>query len=122
MTVNETLKNKRIEMGLSQTAVAKYLKIPQSSLCRYEQGVKQGSNELITHKLVNFYKEEYKNLKPMDNDYVQRQKTLKENKKKKESSFSVRLDKIYNEELKKLTKNIEQKAMKRALKKILKEL
>lgn len=37
MKVNENLRKKRMELGLSQKDVGEYLKIPQSTLCRYEK-------------------------------------------------------------------------------------
>lgn len=122
MKVNETLRNKRIELGLSQTGVAKYLKIPQSSLCRYEQGVKMRNNELITHKLVNFYKEEYKNLQPVKQNYQHKLIQNVHKAKTKSNGLVAKFEKIYNEELKILSENIEQKAFKRTIKRMKKEM
>jgi len=59
MKANEILRNRRIEIGLSQAEVARRTGIPQASLCRYERGINKLCNE-NAKKLCDFYKLNYK--------------------------------------------------------------
>ena len=92
MKANEILKNRRIEIGLSQAEVARRTGIPQASLCRYERGIHKLSNE-NAKKLCDCYKINYKFFTGEPRMYVK-----KENVTQKEKPVRVEVKEIKKEE------------------------
>ena len=123
MEVYETLRNKRIELGLSQKKVGEDIKVAQSTLCRFEQGYKMQNKDLITHKLVNYYKDNNIEVEPKQKATV-KIRNNKENNNKKDrfeimgDEIADKFQKIFKDQLEKTAK----KVYKRTLKQLIKEL
>ena len=125
MEVYKTLRNKRIELGLSQKTVGENVKVAQSTLCRFENGYKIQDNELIIHKLINFYKEK-ENI-----DVNQKKKQIIETRNKKpqntttKNNFDImgeeiakKFEKIFIIQLQKEAKKIYKKTLKQLIKEL----
>lgn len=128
MTINETLRKKRIELGISQKFVGDNIKEPQSTLCRFEQGFNTTKNQLLIHKLMKFYSE-YEGAKSPRVEISNKIKATPKKKNNIESETAkaiekmgkeveAKINKIFAEEIEKSYKKI----IKSALKRIVKEL
>lgn len=123
MEVYETLKNKRIELGLSQKTVGENIKVAQSTLCRFEQGYKMQNSELIIHKLINFYKQkENVDVEPKQKQVIKtRNKKMSKTSSKSNFDFmseeiAKKFEIIFKEELEKQARKIYKKTFKRIMK------
>lgn len=120
MKASEVLRNRRLEIGLSQAEVARRTGIPQSSLHYYETGKTKLNND-VAKKLCDFYQLNYKFLTGEKRIYVKKE-TQKNKKNDNIDNFKDTLlekfEKIYKEEIKRLKKE----ALKRTYKRLKKEL
>jgi transcriptional regulator with XRE-family HTH domain len=128
MEIRKTLRNKRIELGLSQKFVGEKIKVAQSTLCRFEQGYKITNESLIIHKLITFYdkyngpkNERVVNVNKTKNEQtnVESSKTKTVKNSKQESKKIEDIDLLEKDMIEKL-QVIAEKEMQKAYKKILK--
>lgn len=126
MELYETLRNKRIELGLSQKTVGENIKVAQSTLCRFEQGYKMQNKDLITHKLINFYKNNDIKVeqKQIENVKVCNNKSNKKDINKKDrfeimsEDIAKKFEKIFKNQLEKEAKRIYKKTLKQLIKEL----
>lgn len=121
MKANEILRNRRIEIGLSQKEVAEKLGIPTSSFSCYELGRMKLTND-IAKKMADFYNINYKVLTGEKRIYIRNKKEDKEEKKRDiedlQNTLLEKFEKIYQEEI----KNLKEEALKRTYKRLKKEI
>lgn len=119
MKANEILRNRRMEIGLSQKEVARRTGIPQASICRYELGQNKLSNE-NAKKLTDFYNLNYKFLTGEKRMHVKKQNAEKKYNEINDLRRDLfkKFDEIYNEELKKF----KVEALRKTYKRLKKEL
>ena len=123
MEIYETLRNKRIELGLSQKKVGEDIKVAQSTLCRFEQGCKMQNKDLITHKLVNYYKDNKVEVEPKQLANVKiRNNKQNNNKKDRFEIMSEEIEKkfgvIFKRELEKEAKRVYKKTLKQLIREL----
>lgn len=144
MKANEILRNRRIEIGLSQAEVARRTGIPQASLCRYERGIHKLCNE-NAKKLCDFYNLNYKFLTGEKRMYVRKEKqpqkeepvkvkeketTIKEENNKEvnlktatkeilKGMIDTTFERVYKEEQQKMEKELLRRVFKRVKKELI---
>ena len=122
MTVNETLKNRRIELGLSQKKVGEDIKVAQSTLCRFEQGYKMQNKDLITHKLINYYKDNKFEVEPKQKANVKIRNNKENNKKDSFEIMGEEIEKkfgiIFKQELEKEAKRVYKKTLRQLIREL----
>lgn len=122
MTVNETLKNRRIELGLSQKKVGEDIKVAQSTLCRFEQGCKMQNKDLITHKLINYYKDNKFEVEPKQKANVKIRNNKENNKKDSFEIMGEEIEKkfgiIFKQELEKEAKRVYKKTLRQLIREL----